>query len=106
MNQAKVNSNLVNKLRYNFDHKSPRPKRTGGGLKESIGLVKKTLTALIKYERVELNLNRALWTRGYVDRVRFMYYSEITYYLNCQQVSRVTIIVHSFLKHYCTSFHS
>lgn len=66
MNQANV-ENLVNKLRYNV-----KPRRKFGnsdGPEGRLRKFQKTLTALIKYERLELNYRRADETRGYVDQV-------------------------------------
>ncbi|KYN01766.1 39S ribosomal protein L17, mitochondrial [Cyphomyrmex costatus] len=65
MNQANV-ENLVNKLRYNV---KPRRKfRNIDGPEGRLRKFQKTLTALIKYERLELNYQRADETRGYVDQ--------------------------------------
>ncbi|KYQ50102.1 39S ribosomal protein L17, mitochondrial [Trachymyrmex zeteki] len=68
MNQANV-ENLVNKLRYNV-----KPRRKFGnsdGPEGRLRKFQKTLTALIKYERLELNYRRADETRGYVDQLIF-----------------------------------
>lgn len=66
MNQANV-ENLVSKLRYNV--KSRRRFRNPDGSEGRLLKLRKTLTALIKYERLELNYPRADETRGYVDQV-------------------------------------
>ena len=65
MNQANI-ENLVNKLRYNV---KPRRKfRNPDGPEGRLRKFQKTLTALIKYERLELNYPRADETRGYIDQ--------------------------------------
>ncbi|XP_015112143.1 39S ribosomal protein L17, mitochondrial [Diachasma alloeum] len=67
MNQANVN-NLVSKLRFNIQPKY-RTLRNKDGLEGRIRKIQKTLTALLKYERIELYWNRADEVRGYVDRL-------------------------------------
>lgn len=65
MNQANVEK-LVSKLKYNV---RPRRKfRTPEGPEGRLRKLQKTLTALIKYERLELNYPIADETRGYVDQ--------------------------------------
>lgn len=66
MNQAKVEK-LVSKLRYNVG-KSRKLKNVDGP-EGRLRKIQKTLTAVIKYERIELNYARADETRGYVERV-------------------------------------
>lgn len=66
MNQANVEK-LVSKLRYNV--KPRRKLRNADGPLGRIRKIQKTLTALLKYERIELNYSRADETRGYVERV-------------------------------------
>lgn len=66
MNQPNLEK-LVNKLRYNV---KPRRKfRNPQGSEGRLLKLRKTLTALIKYERLELNYPRGDETRGYVDQV-------------------------------------
>lgn len=67
MNQANV-TNLVSKLKFNI---LPRHRNLRGveGPAGRIRKIQKSLTALIKYERLEMYYNRADETRGYVDRV-------------------------------------
>lgn len=67
MNQAKV-TNLISKLNYPILPK-PRKLRNVNGSEGRILKLKKTVNALIKYERIELNYQRADETRGYVDSV-------------------------------------
>ncbi|XP_011496270.1 PREDICTED: 39S ribosomal protein L17, mitochondrial [Ceratosolen solmsi marchali] len=67
MNQAKI-ANLVCQLRYNVLPKPRKLKNVKGPEGRSIKL-QKTLTKLLKYERIELNLNRADETRGYVEQL-------------------------------------
>lgn len=68
MNQANIEK-LVSKLRYNV--KSRRQFRNPEGPLGRLRKFQKTLTALIKYERLELNYSRADETRGYVDQLIF-----------------------------------
>ncbi|KAK2582645.1 hypothetical protein KPH14_004924 [Odynerus spinipes] len=66
MNQANVEK-LVSKLRYNV--KPRRRLSNADGPEGRLRKIQKTLTALLKYERLELNYNRADETRGYVERL-------------------------------------
>lgn len=67
MNQADV-AKLVSKLRFAITPKHRRfPNR--GGSQGRLNLMKETVTALIKYERIELNYARADEARGYAERV-------------------------------------
>jgi len=66
MNQANVEK-LVSKLKYNV---KPRRKfRNPDGSEGRLRKMQKTVTALIKYERIELNYSRADEARGYVEQV-------------------------------------
>lgn len=67
MNQAKV-TNLVSRLNYKVQDKSRRLKSFDGP-EGRVRKIQKTLTALLKYERIELYYNRADEVRGYADRV-------------------------------------
>ncbi|KAF3425366.1 hypothetical protein E2986_07770 [Frieseomelitta varia] len=67
MNQAKIEK-LVSRLRYNVGSK-PRKLKNVDGPEGRLRKIKKTLTAVIKYERIELNYARADETRGYVERL-------------------------------------
>ncbi|XP_050590741.1 39S ribosomal protein L17, mitochondrial [Bombus affinis] len=67
MNQAKIDK-LVSRLRYNVGSK-PRKLKNVDGPEGRLRKIKKTLTAVIKYERIELNYARADETRGYVERL-------------------------------------
>ncbi|XP_076283925.1 mitochondrial ribosomal protein L17 [Lasioglossum baleicum] len=67
MNQANVEK-LVSRLRYNVGSK-PRRMRNPQGPEGRLGKIQKTLTALVKYERIELNYGRADETRGYAERL-------------------------------------
>lgn len=82
MNQANVEK-LVSKLRYNV--KPRRKLKNADGPIGRIRKIQKTLTALLKYERLELNYNRADETRGYVERVcvylSFMFYINSALYI-------------------------
>jgi large subunit ribosomal protein L17 len=67
MNQAEI-SKLMSRLRIKYNpvkRKLKNPEGPVGRVKK----IQKTLTALIKHERIELNFNRADETRGYVERV-------------------------------------
>lgn len=67
MNQADV-SKLVSKLRFMIQPKHRRLRNPGGseGRLNNIG---RTVTALMKYERIELYHDRADEARGYAERV-------------------------------------
>ncbi|OAD58378.1 39S ribosomal protein L17, mitochondrial, partial [Eufriesea mexicana] len=67
MNQANVEK-LVSRLRYNVGSK-PRKLKNQNGPEGRLHKIRKTLTAVIKYERIELNYARADETRGYVERL-------------------------------------
>lgn len=70
MNQPNLEK-LVNKLRYNV---KPRRKfRQPQGPEGRLLKFRKILTALIKYERLELNYPRGDEARGYVDQVRSLF---------------------------------
>jgi len=67
MNQADV-TKLMSRLRIKYKpdrRKLKNPEGPEGRLKK----IRKTLSALIKHERIELNYNRADETRGYAERV-------------------------------------
>ncbi|CAD6234265.1 GSCOCG00007700001-RA-CDS [Cotesia congregata] len=66
MNQAKVN-NLVSRLNYKVQDK--RRLKSFDGPEGRVRKIQKTLTALLKYERIELYYNRADEVRGYADRL-------------------------------------
>ncbi|XP_032671015.1 39S ribosomal protein L17, mitochondrial isoform X2 [Odontomachus brunneus] len=65
MNQANVEK-LVSKLKFNI-RPNARRMRNPDGPEGRLRKIQKTLTALIKYERIELYYNRADETRGYVE---------------------------------------
>lgn len=58
----------MSRLRFAVKQK-PRRLSTPEGPEGRLMMCRKTLTALIKYERVELNYPRADETRGYLERV-------------------------------------
>ncbi|XP_012276027.1 39S ribosomal protein L17, mitochondrial [Orussus abietinus] len=66
MNQANVN-HLVSKLHFKLN--SRRRLKDVDGPEGRMLKLRKTLTALFKYERIELFYNRADETRGYADRL-------------------------------------
>lgn len=68
MNQADV-TKLMSKLRFAVKQ-NHRRLRNIDGPEGRLDKIRKTLTALVKYERIELNYNRADESRGYVERVR------------------------------------
>lgn len=72
MNQPNLEK-LVNKLRYNV--KPRRKLRNPQGLEGRLLKLRKTLTALIKYERLELNYPRGDEARGYVDQVHSLFFN-------------------------------
>lgn len=67
MNQAEV-SKLISQLKIAVN---PRPRllRNSEGPEGRLKKLRKTVTALIKYERLELHYNRADEARGYAERV-------------------------------------
>ncbi|KAK0089733.1 hypothetical protein PV325_005880 [Microctonus aethiopoides] len=67
MNQANVN-NLVSQLKFKIQPVARKLKSVDGPAGR-IRKIQKTLTALIKYERIELYYNRADEVRGYADRL-------------------------------------
>ncbi|XP_034943925.1 39S ribosomal protein L17, mitochondrial [Chelonus insularis] len=67
MNQAKIN-NLVSQLHFKIRSKR-RNLSTPEGLQGRARKISRTLTALLKYERIELAWARADETRGYVERL-------------------------------------
>lgn len=76
MNQADV-SKLVSKLKIKVNPRL-RKFRTPRGPEGRLDTLRKTVTALIKHERIELNYPRADEARMYAERVK---YSEIIIYL-------------------------
>jgi large subunit ribosomal protein L17 len=67
MNQADV-TKLMSRLRIKYNPVRRKLKNPEGPVGRA-RKIQKTLTALIKHERIELNYNRADETRGYVERV-------------------------------------
>lgn len=68
MNQAEV-SKLISALKINIQPRA-RNLRNIDGPEGRLLKIRKTITALIKHERLELNYNRADEARGYAERVR------------------------------------
>jgi hypothetical protein len=67
MNQADV-TKLMSRLRIKYKPVRRKLKNIEGP-EGRLKKIQKTLTALIKHERIELNFNRGDETRGYVERV-------------------------------------
>ncbi|GBP34901.1 39S ribosomal protein L17, mitochondrial [Eumeta japonica] len=67
MNQADV-SKLVSKLRIKVNPQ-PRKLRNINGPEGRLNKLRKTVTGLIKHERIELNYNRADEARQYTERL-------------------------------------
>ncbi|XP_014488612.1 PREDICTED: 39S ribosomal protein L17, mitochondrial [Dinoponera quadriceps] len=67
MNQANIDK-LVSKLRFNVKPDARRLRNIDGP-EGRLRKIQKILTALIKYERVELFYNKADETRGYVEQL-------------------------------------
>lgn len=67
MNKAEV-SKLMSQLKFAY---LPRARRTKNaqGPEGRLMKMRKTVTALFKFERLELNYNRADEARGYAERV-------------------------------------
>lgn len=70
MNQAEV-SKLMSQLRVVI-HPRHRNLKNPDGPEGRMLKLQKTLTALIKYERIELFTNRAHEARGYTERVSYL----------------------------------
>lgn len=70
MNQADV-AKLVSKLRIKVN---PKYRKLSGpeGPEGRLNKLRKTVTALVKYERLELNYQRADEARQYAERVRLL----------------------------------
>ena len=68
--QANV-THLLSKLKYKVGPRARRLKNVEGPAGR-IKKIQKTLTALLKHERIELYYNRADETRGYVELVRLL----------------------------------
>lgn len=66
--------NIFPKLKYNLNNDKHRRLRNAEGPAGRIKKIQKTLTALLKYERLEVNYNRADETRGYVELVSIFYF--------------------------------
>lgn len=71
MNQAEV-SKLISALKINIQSR-PRNLRNIDGPEGRLLKIRKTITALVKHERLELNYNRADEARGYAERVSINY---------------------------------
>lgn len=67
MNQADV-SKLVSKLKISINPRHRRLKNQDGP-EGRLNKLRKTVTALVKHERIELNFNRADEARGYTERL-------------------------------------
>lgn len=67
MNQAEV-SKLMSQLRVAIPVK-PRRLRNYDGQEGRLRKLRKTVTALFKHERIEMNFDRAHEARGYAERV-------------------------------------
>ncbi|PNF15384.1 hypothetical protein B7P43_G01032 [Cryptotermes secundus] len=67
MNQADV-TKLMSRLKIKYAPVRRRLKNIEGP-EGRLKKIRKTLTALVKHERIELNFNRADETRGYVERL-------------------------------------
>lgn len=58
---------LVPKLKFKIRHRPIKLSQPEGPLGR-LKLLRKTVTALFKHERIELNFNRATEARGYAER--------------------------------------
>lgn len=67
MNQAEV-SKLMSQLKFAIQPRHRRMKNPAGPEGRLMKL-RQSVTALFKYERLEMNYNRADETRGYAERV-------------------------------------
>lgn len=81
--QAEV-KHLFPKLKFKVGGDKHRKLSNPDGPAGRIRKIQKTLTALFKYERIELNFNRADETRGYVELVSsFSFFVYKLYILYC-----------------------
>lgn len=89
MNQADV-TKLVSKLRIKIN---PHPRKLSSpqGPEGRLNKLRKTVTALIKFERIELNYNRADEARQYTERVGNN--ALIFYFLICLLLHMIFFIV-------------
>lgn len=71
MNQADV-TKLVSKLRVKINPTYRRLKNPAGP-EGRLNKLRKTVTALVKHERLELNYNRADEARPYAERVMYTF---------------------------------
>lgn len=67
MNQADV-SKLVSQLRINIGSRAKKLRNVDGP-EGRLRKLRKTVTALVKHERIEMNYPRADEARGYAERV-------------------------------------
>ena len=80
MNQAEV-AKLMSQLRVSVLPKHRRM-RNNKGPEGRLFKLRQSVTALFKYERLELNYNRADETRGYAERVRIKFMAFYSIKLN------------------------
>lgn len=81
MNQADI-SKLVSKLKINIKPRH-RNLKNPEGPEGRLDKLRKTVTGLIKHERIELNYNRADEARGYTERVSCFLYLIFIILINC-----------------------
>lgn len=75
MNQAEV-TKLMSALKIAVNPQARRL-RNFDGPEGRLEKLRKTVTAIVKHERIELNYNRADEARGYVERVSYFYKKSI-----------------------------
>lgn len=69
--RPKTVTQLMDRLRFKIQPKHRKFAQKGGPEKGRLLMLRQTVTALLKHERLELNYHRADETRGYAERVRF-----------------------------------
>lgn len=84
MNQAEL-SKLVSALKIAVKPK-PRGFSNPEGPAGRLRKLRATVTALIKYERIELNYPRADEARGYAERVTIVF--PFPFYIMCMEIQR------------------
>lgn len=100
MNQAEV-TKLVSKLRFTIQPKARKLKNKDGP-EGRLGKLRKTVTALIKHERIELNYPRADEARGYTERVIKYYYFKYTNIFNLKFLQLISDAIRYGDKHRTT----
>lgn len=87
MNQAEV-SKLMSQLKFAVKPRH-RNLKNDEGPEGRLMKLRQSVTALFKYERLEMNYNRADETRGYAERVSYQ-----LLFINGPRITKQTYIYH------------